>query len=420
MHHKRHHAWLAAATIVTVAATVSACGSAKSASSGSSKSPASSSPITLGLLSSFSGSAISYASSKQGVEARLGLQNAEGGVGGHQLKLVTADDQSSSAGAESGAKQLIQQDNVFGVLDVSAFFSSAAPLTKAAGTPVTGVSFDGGSEWQNPSYTNIFDTLGYADYTIASSTAGAFFKSQGGTKIAAVGYGSAPASANAAKLFIDSAQAAGLSKGLLSTNLAFGSTDVGPTVQAIKASGSDVLYMGVVPSTAFAIIVGLKQAGVRMKAILLPTGYGGDLLNDKATLADAEGVDFITFPAPVELNTAATKQFQAALAKYAGVTSVPTFGEYLGWLTADLFIKGLQAAGPAATQAKFISSLRASSWNAGGLMKTTNFADLAPVAGGNGPGNCFNVVQLQGAKFVPLSGSVPICGSILPGIKIPL
>jgi len=92
----------------------------------------------------------------------------------------------------------------------------------------------------------------------------------------------------------------------------------------------------------------------------------------------------------------------------------------VGWTIADLFVYGLKQAGGDASQAQFVDKLRASTtWDAGGLYsQPTNFADPAPVAGGLGPGNCTNMVKLQGKSFVPIEGAMPICGTIIPGVKI--
>ncbi len=65
----------------------------------------------------------------------------------------------------------------------------------------------------------------------------------------------------------------------------------------------------------FAILQGLQQNGVKMKAILMPTGYSQDLL-DSPTAVD-QGPNNVLFQTykPVEIGDKATKQFQADLKK---------------------------------------------------------------------------------------------------------
>jgi branched-chain amino acid transport system substrate-binding protein len=407
---------------VTVAAALTVSGCSSSKASGPASKPTATAkagaPITLGVLTSLTGSLSSgFTTVEAGVKARLAVENAKGGVNGHQLKYVMADDASTPAGAVSAVQKLVQQDHVYGILDNSAFFSAAAKATETAGVPVSGVSFDGGPEWHDAAGTNLFDAYGLGDLSKVSTTYGTFFKSQGATKLAVVAYGN-PSSSEAGKSAMESAVKAGLSNAYINTKVPLGSTNVGPIIQQIKASGADALYMPTVPNTAFAIVVGLKQAGAKLKAVVTTTGYGGDLLKSPDALAAGEGVDFESIGAPAEAETPATKAFQSALAQYAGSTEIPSFGEYIGWLTADLFVDGLKLAGPAASAADFISKLRTSTWDGAGLEKPENFADPVPAASGLGSQNCVNILKLTSGKFVPIAGAVPVCGTIIPGLSV--
>jgi branched-chain amino acid transport system substrate-binding protein len=375
-------------------------------------------PIKLGVLTSQTGVASSsFVTVEEGVKARLELENSKGGVNGRKLEYVMADDQSTGPGAVAAAQKLIQQDKVYGILENSSFFAAAAATTTKAGIPVTGVSFDAGPEWFDPKSTNIFDAYGYGNYSVVATTYGDYFKSIGATKVGAIGYGSSPSSALAAQAAIEGSKAVGLEQGFLDNSLAFGSTDVGPIVQKIKESGTDALYVPVVQSTGYALVKALKQAGVEMKSVVLATGYGQDVLDDPATREAATGVDFSTLAAPVELETEATGEMQSALAEYAGVEGIPTFGQYIGWLTADLFISGLEQAGENASSQEFISALRTSTWDGAGLTTPTDFADIKPVNGGMDQGNCLNIVRFDGERFVP-QADTPICGEVVEGVTL--
>jgi branched-chain amino acid transport system substrate-binding protein len=376
-------------------------------------------PIKLGVITSVTGAASSsFTTVENGVKARLGLENANGGVNGHKLEYVVADDQSAGPGAVAAAQKLIEQDKVYGIVENSAFFAAAAATTTNAGIPVTGVSFDAGPEWWDPKATNIFDAYGYGNYSLVSTTYAKYFKSVGATKVAAIGYGSSPSSAKNAEAVIAGAKALGLGDGFLDNSLAFGSTDVGPLVQKIKASGSDAIYLSTVQSTGYAVAKGLRQAGVNFKSLVLATGYGQDVLDDPATSEAATGVDFATVQAPVETGQPGALKMQKALKDYAGVDGIPTFGEYIGWLTADLFIFGLKQAGENASSQQFITKLRQSTWDSAGLQAPTNFANIQATMGGQDQGRCINIVRFDGTKFVPQPGAAPICGDIVQGVTI--
>lgn len=115
----------AAALTVAVTLTAASCSSSSKSSSPStspaanstSKGAATGSPISIGLVTSLTGlAAPNFIGAQQGVTARFDLQNSEGGIDGHPLKLATADDTSSVQGAATAVDELIQQKNVFSLI----------------------------------------------------------------------------------------------------------------------------------------------------------------------------------------------------------------------------------------------------------------------------------------------------------------
>jgi ABC-type branched-subunit amino acid transport system substrate-binding protein len=407
---------------VALALSVAACGG-NSASPGGGSSGSSGvgelaegAPIKLGVLTSLTGhSASAFVTVEAGVKARLALANATGGINGHKLNYEMVDDESSPQGASRAVRKVIS-NNDFGLLSVSAEFSGAVADTKTAGLPVTGAAFDGSEAWFDPTYTNLFSATGYPDPNLVATTFGKFFKARGATKLAAVGGGST-VSIGSVLGAQKSALRAGLKVGYRTTSLVPGTVDVAAAVRGIKESGADALYMSVAPNTGFALIIGLKRAGVKLKSALLPTGYGGELLQSPQAVAAAQGVEFSTIPAPVELNTSATKAFAAAVAKYGGSSEASSFGTYMGWITADLFIHGLVKTGPIVSRDGFIQALHSTSWSGGGLEEVTDFSDARAGAFGLGPGNCIYVVRLLGKQFQSVPGAAPICGSVIPRVK---
>ena len=91
----------------------------------------------------------------------------------------------------------------------------------------------------------------------------------------------------------------------------------------IKNSGADGLYLPLDSDTNFAIVQGLQQNGVKMKANILATGYSQDLLDQPiAKTITPNDVMFSTYR-PIELGGKAVKTFQSNLKK-AGLTASPT------------------------------------------------------------------------------------------------
>ncbi len=139
--------------------------------------------------------------------------------------------------------------------------------------------------------------------------------------------------------------ALGLDPVYTNTSVDFGTSDVGPLVLGMKNAGADGAWYAMDLSTNLALAQGLIQNGVKMKAQLMATGYGHELLDQPVSKTLGPDIVFTTGWAPVELKTKATKRFQADLEKYAGFTGVPDFGIYTGYIDCDLAILGLEKQG---------------------------------------------------------------------------
>jgi branched-chain amino acid transport system substrate-binding protein len=347
-----------------------------------------------------------------GVKARFALQNAEGGVDGRKLAYVVADTTSTVPGTLSAAQTLVGHDHVFGIIGANFDLSGAVNYLKAQDVPVVGF-FSASAEFGNPSFTNMFSATGSGNPNyLATTTYGNFFKSQGATNVAGVGYPDA-ASTNAVLATMKGIQAVGLKAGYVDTNLPIGTTDVGALALNIKKSGANAIFLPILEDTAFSLLAQLKEDGVKLKAAVLLTGYGESTLSSPPAVASAQGYDFMTFQQQVEAGTPATRNMVAALAKYAGVKGEPYQNYITGWVLADLFIRGLQAAGSSPTPAKFISGLRkVDDYTAGGLYaKPINFGQFGNLGIGVGPGNCVYISKLVGKAFQVIPAANPVCGS---------
>lgn len=335
-----------------------------------------------------------YTTTEKGIQAFLNPLNAAGGVNGHKIEYVLADTTSTPQGALTAAQKLVQSDHVFAILENSSVFYGAEPYLLQNNVPVVGSAIDG-PIWTDPNNKNLFAASGPTNSEYAMLAQGTYMKSQGVTSCGSIGYSSSESAQNAATAFTKACQAAGLKVGYLNNQIPFGSTDVGPLALAIKNAHVDGLYLPVVPNTAFALVGALHQLGVKMKSILLATGYGGDLLSSKAAVQAAQGVDFMPIGTPAEANTPATKK-RAADLKAVGVTTPPTFAEQEDFLTLTMFVTGLKAAGANPTPDSFTTALRnVKNYDADGLYapQKWNLDSWVPTHG------CMWVVRLQGTAF---------------------
>jgi branched-chain amino acid transport system substrate-binding protein len=363
--------------------------------------------ITVGYI--YSGTGVAGSTSKnggKGFQARVDRQNAQGGVNGRKIKAVIIDDASSAANL-TAAQDLVNNRNAFIVVNDSAFAFLSYRFLLDNGVPIIGGGYDG-SYYGKPGNESIFSALGAPPPGIASDGGVRIMKKLGGTKSAALGYGaSASSSASAQSLQDFAAPALGLNPVYTNTTVDFGTSDVGPLVLGMKNAGADSVYLPLVAATNFAIIQGLAQNGVDMKAIVMPTGYGQGLLDQPIAQTLGPQDVFVSAWAPVELKTKATKQFQSDLAKYSGLTGVPDFGAYTGYTTGELAILGLQNAGATPTRRGFVDGLRKlGTYDQAGLACTPVDISLEhygkyPITG------CTYAVTVKNGKFVVSNGGKP-------------
>jgi ABC-type branched-subunit amino acid transport system substrate-binding protein len=392
----------------TTAGSSSAAGS--SASGGSSGSHGHT--ITVGVLTDLTGEAASGNKTFiNGINAGVVLAKRDG----YTIKYVTGDTATSPAAALTAAQKLVTQDHVLVILAQSAIAFAAAPYLNSHHVPVIGVAEDA-SEWGTD--TNMFPIGGALHITAVSTTFGRLLKLLGATTLGTLGYGISPSSADSALGATKSAELAGLKSGYVNANFPFGSTNVQPVAIAMKSAGVNAFYASVDPNTGFALITALRQSGDDLKAAILPDGYGADTLQaGPGALQAAQNVYFTLGYEPVEMNTPATKQFQADLAT-AGTTGVPTYSEYNGYVAVGLLLQGLKGAGSNPTQASLTTALsNIHNWNALGLWggRTIDINNRTDVLNST---LCSYVTKLVGSNFQLVSGAEPLCGSNVPGVTV--
>jgi ABC-type branched-subunit amino acid transport system substrate-binding protein len=407
----RNMKWLVAVAVIAIlAAACSSNSSSSTTTTGSGSGSGGTKTFTVGILTDLTGPAASgNETSPMGVQAGAVVAAKDG----YQIKYVVADTATSPSGALTAAQKLVEQDHVFAVIAVSSLAFSAAPYLTSQGVPVLGVAEDG-PEWITSK--NMFSVFGPLDLTKVASTTGQFFKMEGVTNAAALGYSVSPSSSESAKAAGASAEAAGLKVGYLNSAFPFGSTNVAPVALAMKSAGVNGLTTETDPNTAFALIAALRQAGDNPKVALLPTGYGGDLQQaGPGALQEAQNVYFLSSWEPVEMHTAATQEFQNAL-KTVGIDHDPTYAEYAGYTSVLLLVQGLQAAGASPTQAGLIHALSGvTDFTAGGLYGSHHL-DLSQRSNDVlGVDNCYWITKLSGSTFDLVASADPICGTVISG-----
>lgn len=419
--------WMAVAAVVVVFAAGcggSAKGLPRAASpsgtptvpTGSSSSGEASTPgitgtsLTVGLLTDVTGAASStFADTPDGVEARFSQQNAEGGVNGRLLRVVTADSGSSASGAHTAAQVLVSQRDVFGVIAVSALTFGASAYLQQQGIPVTGSALDG-PEWYMAPNTNMFNVEGTSSPRYPSYTSeGLFYRSIGVRNVAFVA-DNTPSSARGVKQVRNSVQHVGLQT-CTDIVVPLGAVDFTGIALSLKAAGCDAAECSCLLSSSLALATALRNSGVDIP-VVFDAGPAQQVLASPGATKAAAGNYFPTLSA---YSGPGYQAFVTALKKYDPhyTGGLPDLGVLDGWLAADLFIQGLQLAGPNPTRSSFIAKLRLEpTWDAGGLRPSaTAFRPFGQAP----PQFCLFYLEFESGRYqeYPPNGK-PFCGDLIP------
>ncbi len=372
-------------------------------------------PITIAYITDLTGPGASENSnSPAGFDARIALQNAQGGVNGHKIVPLVIDDQTSPTQITTAVQSAISK-GVFGIVSQSPLFFEAAKYPQQAGIPVTG-SYSDGPEWGEQPYTNMFASdNGSVDPKYPVNTlSGSFIKAHGGTVLGSYGYGISPASSRSAISTARSFEKAGGKVGVLDTSIPFGGVAFSSEALAAKQKGVNAMVPAMDNNSNYALATALEQNGVKLKAVVFATGYEPDVIKSPAW-ATLQGDYFLSLFRPFSLPNAGTRQMAAALQKYAHFTKsqFPTFGQYEAWAGADLMIKGLQLAGKNPTRAAVIKDLRGlKTYNVNGLLPQN--LDYATNFGKDPAKECTWMMRAEKNGFTAVSPK-PFCGTDIPG-----
>jgi branched-chain amino acid transport system substrate-binding protein len=367
--------------------------------------------ILIGIPGDLSGAgASSNGDANAAIEARFAQINAQGGIHGRKIKWVAVDTQSTPAGAQTAAEDLVASKGVFALAGDSIAIYGAASYLHKQGVPMTGTAGDG-REWYQQPNTNLFATGGNSSPAVPNYSDGGFWKfvAGKGAKVSAV-VANTPSAIAIIPEFKSELKAEGLSPCVITID-PLATADVTTYTLSLKSDGCRAVYCIQLLTTCLAVSTGLHQEGLNDVKVEFAAGPSQDVLQSAQATAAAKGgifpgTDWSSFPAG--------RAFLAALKKYdpSYKGGQPDIGTYGGWEAANLMVEGLEVAGPNPTRQSFIKNLRAvSSWTDGGLAEPVSFTHfgVAPKSGG-----CSRYLTFNGKAYVafPPDGR-EFCGTLL-------
>jgi branched-chain amino acid transport system substrate-binding protein len=352
-----------------------------------------------GLVPESGPRAISFQPSEEGIRARFAKANQDRELGNRTLVFRPLDDGSDAARNREVARQLVESEKVFGIIEMSDQADGSAQYLNEQGIPVVGWHV-GRPVWSVYENMFAFRAPASAEPEKEYNTRNALLiKEYGGTNVALVGGGnqSSVLFMNRVEKVIDASD--GLEVVYKTTDVVAGTTEFTAIVQRIKESGADSLITGMDFTQNTALSDQLEKAGVDLKVVIFPGGYDSRVLSIPGVEGALFGLEF----KPFELRTPSYQEFDRAMPPGAVRNQVT----YAGWLSAHLFIEGIKQAGVRCpTREAFITNLRLlKDYTANGAFDPVDFTDVF-----GKEFECVYYVKVENGAFVPQFEGKQFCG----------
>ena len=409
---------VASLTVTAVAASLvlAACGDkADSGGGGSASADCGDAPgvtkdsITVASVSPLSGpSASTFAGFVEAAEARFKAANDDGGVNGRKITLQKNDDLGDGAAQVTAARNAVQQQQAFGIISASRV-DTMFDFLKTQNVPVTG--YPG-----QPAYVEDKNVFGFAGSGNIGYFADAYvnkMKELGATNLAVLAHNS-PGSLNSANGMMQAAEANGLKVGVKSLDVPLGSFDATALAIQMKEAGVDGIYAPTLTDSSVSVLRAAKQQGVDLKAVFVSSVYDPRVADQISEfIQGAVTTTLAVVPNQLASENDAVQAYIDTMKKYAPDTDPSAGFAEVGYISADLFITGLEEAGDCVTRDSFVEALRGvTDYDGAGLL-----TEKAKFSGGDAPnggeryGSCAWFVTREGSAWEP--DAKPTCGDLI-------
>jgi len=342
-----------------------------------------------------------YASAFDGVKAYFAMINnsQEKGIYGRKLRLTSERDDQVGMNRQE-VQALLSEDDVFAVLPVAVLLFTGADLLGQAGQPTFGwnINAEWGSE-QAAGPPNLFGEKGsYLCFTCPGQPVPWLAKQVKATKVGVLAYQSQQ-SADCAKglqASFDKYPSAKIT--FLDTSLSFGVSDLSTDVSRMKDKGVDLVATCMDTNGTLTLAKEIRKQGLHAIQYLSNT-YNHEFIDQNAPFFEGSYTATYFTPFEVKPKPAGLNQFQHWM-KRGGFKQ--NENSLAGWMNADLFYRGLRAAGPEFTRQRVVDAINSmTDYTAGGLVAGI---DWTTAHSQNPPQGCSVVSKIEHGKFVPTFG----------------
>jgi branched-chain amino acid transport system substrate-binding protein len=366
---------------------------------------ASGSTWVIGNIGTYSGeNSANFYDGGLALQAWVDYTNANGGVNGHKIKLITMDDAGSPSTAVNDVKQLVQQDKVLAIVAMnSGVEADFGAYTTAQDVPVIGGSTPVPDFFIRPNFFPVGATANNSVVNLLSYAKNVLHQTKGGYLYCI----EAPVCAQLEPVYAGAYKAIG---GTLAYTSSFSSTAASYTSECLAAQSKGVQDLE---------IIGPSPILVKIAQTCNSLGYHPTLLSNDVTLTPALakqlgsatsiwGAD--AFPFTESAGRAVT--FQQALAKYEpSVLSTSTFtqDDADSWASGELFAAAAKAGGLGdnPTRAQLIAGLyKLKGDTLGGLTPPLTFKKNKPNSV-----NCIFMIKVANGTISEPQGLRPYCAA---------
>ncbi len=346
---------VAAITTATLSATVVGAGGA--ASSAETPDAATQSTVTVGMITDGGGgSSIGTAALvEQGAKAAVSYLNAyEGGLAGHKVSLYVCENQSTPAGGQTCANDMVQHGVVAVVEPFTGQGATEVPTIVGAGIPYIVVSGGSTAELTTPGAYDLEG--GFPAYLGAMALSA---KAHGLKKVAFL-VENVPAAIQGAQVFGAMVyKAAGVGFAVVPVNE--GTADISPQMQSAVSGGADAVGMVGDVTLCTSFLRAYNTLGLKLPKYVLSTCQDSSILNSPTLDKTLTGSYITTATASSKADLA---QYAFMMKKFApkvspnpnvssnqadGVTPVLALGSIMKGSTQPVTAAGVKAATAAAT-----------------------------------------------------------------------
>jgi branched-chain amino acid transport system substrate-binding protein len=393
------------ALVATVAVIVGALVAISAPSADKASAASDTSPIKIGYICSCTGAlASSVAVAPRAYRAWVSAQNAAGGINGHKIQLIFKDDQTNPGTSMSQLQQLVGQDHVVAIVDISNVDQGWASYLTAQHVPVIGSNISSLLMFSDPN----FFAEGQTNDSLPTAVALAA-KKVGSKKMALLYCAESPI----CQQLVAPEKAAIAKAGLqlvYSSSISATSSSFAAECLAAQQAGATTLFI----ADAVAVVQSVAQSCTKQ-------GYKPQVIADDGAVAQSflktpglsTGMIAMQPNLPFSVtNTPEAQRMLAAFKKYQpGLTSDPNYNEEVveSWASGLLFAQaakngGLGLNGAATSQQLYDGLYKMSNVTLNGMAPGLTFKPKQP-----NPVDCWFWQRTDNGKFTTPYGLNPVC-----------